>query len=319
MTEPEPTETKSRPQREALWQRAVVGALAALIATIGWLPTWLAYAVGDLVAVPWYLYWSVYDRRGRRSSGYWRNTMLAFREGAQLGPTRPERHLWRWSRHIAWIMVDFCRMRKITADNLRAHCDLEEYAQVQALYEEGDGVIFATGHVGVWDVSGYVAGLLGLPITSVFRPSPLPALNRLIERLRTGTGQRVVARKKVMWTLKRALEDKEAIGLLADGGGIYTLGFQPGTVLRSNYIHDVRRSGTAHGGAPNNGFFLDQGSKGFLLEGNVVRETSGEPVRFNQCERGWHRWRDNYFGSAAAASGAVAEVIRAAGPRSERR
>ena len=118
MTEPEPTETESRPQREALWQRVVVGALAALIATIGWLPTWLAYAVGDLVAVPWYLYWSLYDRRGRRSSGYWRNTMLAFREGAQLGPTRPERHLWRWSRHIAWIMVDFCRMRKITADNL---------------------------------------------------------------------------------------------------------------------------------------------------------------------------------------------------------
>ena len=59
--------------------------------------------------------------------------------------------------------------------------------QVQALYDEGHGVIFATGHVGVWDVSGHVAGLLGLPITSVFRPSPLPALNRLIERLRTGT------------------------------------------------------------------------------------------------------------------------------------
>ena len=107
--------------------------------------------------------------------------------------------------------------------------------------------------------------------------------------------------------------------VLADGGGVYTLGLQPGTVLRSNYIHDVRRSGTAHGGAPNNGFFLDQGSKGFLLEGNVVRETSGEPVRFNQCERGWHRWRDNYFGGAAAASSAVAEVIRKAGPRSARR
>ena len=61
MTELEPTETQSRPPREALWQRVVVGALAALIAMIGWLPTWLAYAVGDLVAVPWYLYWSLYD------------------------------------------------------------------------------------------------------------------------------------------------------------------------------------------------------------------------------------------------------------------
>lgn len=243
MTEPEPTETQSRPQREALWQRVVVGALAALIATIGWLPTWLAYAVGDLVAVPWYLYWSLYDRRGRRSSGYWRNTMLAFREGAQLGPDKPPRHLWRWSRHIGWILVDFCRMRRIDRDNLREHCDLTEYDQVQALYDEGQGVIFATGHVGVWDVSGHVAGLLGLPITSVFRPSPLPALNRLIERLRTGTGQTVVARKKVMWTLKKVLEKQEVIGLLADGGGKHSavvapfLGISSRTVATPALLH----------------------------------------------------------------------------------
>ena len=37
---------------------------------------------------------------------------------------------------------------------------------------------------------------------------------------------------------------------LADGAGIYTLGFQPGTVLRGNLIHNVHRSAYAHGGAP---------------------------------------------------------------------
>ncbi|MGC6489061.1 MAG: hypothetical protein ACON4Z_15540, partial [Planctomycetota bacterium] len=92
----------------------------------------------------------------------------------------------------------------------------------------------------------------------------------------------------------------DVMQLLADGGGVYTLGLQPGTVLRQNYVHDVHRSGAAHGGAPNNGFFLDQGSKGYLLEGNVVRATSGAPVRFNLSERGWHQWRGNFFGDAAA-------------------
>ena len=243
MTPSTPTPDSGAEPRGALWQRAVVGVVAAVIAAIAWLPGWLAYAVGDLLAVPWFLYWSMHDRRGKRSSGYWRNTQLAFRPGTQLDRGRPPGHLWRWSRHIAWILVDFCRMRRIHQGNLHEHCDLTEYDPVRELFEEGNGVIVASGHVGVWDVSGYVAGLLGLPVTSVFRPSPLPALNRLIERLRTGSGQTVVARKKVMWTLKRALENKEVIGLLADGGGKHSavvapfLGVNSRTVATPALLH----------------------------------------------------------------------------------
>ena len=232
-----------RAPKGPLWQRLLVGLLAALIAAIAWLPGWLAYALGDLLAVFWYLFWAVNDRGGRKSSGYWRNTKLAFRAGTQLDRPRPKRHLWRWSRHIAWILVDSCRMRRITKDNLHAHCELVDYEQVRALHEEGNGVIIASGHIGVWDVAGHVAGLLGLPITSVFRPSPLPALNRLIERLRTGSGQNVVARKKVMWTLKKALAQKEAIALLADGGGKHSavvapfLGVNSRTVATPALLH----------------------------------------------------------------------------------
>ena len=198
-------------RREPLWQRAVVGLAAACIWLIGALPAWLAYAFADLLAVPWYLFWRVSDLAGRRTKGYWRNVRIAFREGATLGAVRPRRHLWRWSRHIAWMLIDFCRMRNITAQSLHAHCDLRDYEPLRALFAEGRGLIFATGHVGVWDVAGHAAGLLGLPITSVFRPSPLPALNRLIARLRTTTGQKVVVRKNVMWALKQALADREAM------------------------------------------------------------------------------------------------------------
>jgi hypothetical protein len=99
---------------------------------------------------------------------------------------------------------------------------------------------------------------------------------------------------------------------LADGGGFYTLGFQPGTVLRGNLIHDVHRSAYAHGGAPNNGFFIDEGSKGFLFESNVVHQTSGESVRFNQCERQWHTWNGNAFDGEATAA-RIAEAAARAG------
>jgi len=92
----------------------------------------------------------------------------------------------------------------------------------------------------------------------------------------------------------------DVMQMLADGGGIYTLGFQPGTVLRGNLIHHVHRSRFAHGGAPNNGFFVDEGSKAFLFEANTVHTTSGKPVRFNNCRREWHTWKDNAFGKTAS-------------------
>jgi KDO2-lipid IV(A) lauroyltransferase len=227
--------TRRAGSREPLWQRVVVGAFAGLVWLVGALPTWLAYGLGTLMAIPWFLFWSLKDRRGKRTSGYWRNCRIGFRRGSPLGAVRPRGHLWRWSKHIAWLAIDFCRMGRIHQGNVRAHCDLGEFPTVEALYREGKGLIFATGHIGVWDVSGWAAGLLGLPLTSVFRPSPLPALNRLIERLRTGSGQTVVARKNVLRTLLRVLADKKVVGLLADGGGKHSAVEAPflGTAART--------------------------------------------------------------------------------------
>ncbi len=92
--------------------------------------------------------------------------------------------------------------------------------------------------------------------------------------------------------------------MLSDGGGIYTLGFQPGTIIRGNVIHNIARSAFAVG-APNNGMFIDEGSKGFLIEGNVIWATSGTPVRHNQNVADWHIWKDNRFGIVVPVEGKI--------------
>ncbi len=70
--------------------------------------------------------------------------------------------------------------------------------------------------------------------------------------------------------------------LLSDGGGIYTLGLQPGTVLRGNLIHDIS---AAAGKEQSNGIFMDQASTGILVEGNGFFRISQAPIRFNQAGR----------------------------------
>ncbi|MFO7901307.1 MAG: right-handed parallel beta-helix repeat-containing protein [Planctomycetota bacterium] len=130
----------------------------------------------------------------------------------------------------------------------------------------------------------------GISIGWQWNPEPTPCKNN------------VIARNHVYDVMK----------LLCDGGCIYTLGFQPGTVIRGNHLHDVHRSQFAQG-APNNGMFIDQGSKGYLFERNVIYNTAAELVRFNQCERDWHTWRDNHFGEAADVRESGQEIIEAAG------
>lgn len=67
---------------------------------------------------------------------------------------------------------------------------------------------------------------------------------------------------------------------LSDGGGIYTLGLQPGTRLADNNIHDVP---TNAGSAESNGIFCDEGTTDLLIEGNTIRDIARSPLRFHRA------------------------------------
>jgi hypothetical protein len=78
--------------------------------------------------------------------------------------------------------------------------------------------------------------------------------------------------------------------ILSDGGGIYTLGFQPDSVLSGNLIHDIPLNA---GRAESNGMFLDQGTKGFTIENNFIHGTDKSPLRFHQADK--NMVRRNYL------------------------
>ena len=97
--------------------------------------------------------------------------------------------------------------------------------------------------------------------------------------------------------------------VLNDGGGIYTLGNMPGTVVRGNHIHD-------NPGIPG-GIYLDEGSGFIEVTGNIVHEVKA-PMNFNNRHQNridTCKVHDNYFDvrPTTTAPQAASEIVAKAG------
>jgi hypothetical protein len=92
--------------------------------------------------------------------------------------------------------------------------------------------------------------------------------------------------------------------LLQDGGGIYTLGRQPGTVIRGNLIHHSSPSHLASGPGTA-GLYFDQGSSGFLVEDNVQYDIHfhGDRIHQDLSTAKTHIIRNNHLGTRPGTKG----------------
>lgn len=119
-------------------------------------------------------------------------------------------------RSIARLLVTFARFPSIQRANLNAWIRVEGYEHVEAGLREGRGVLFATAHLGNWELSAFAYGLLTGPMHVVVRPLDNPLLDALVERRRALSGNRILSKKDSARAILKALAANQAVGILVD-------------------------------------------------------------------------------------------------------
>jgi KDO2-lipid IV(A) lauroyltransferase len=121
--------------------------------------------------------------------------------------------MWRSLARLLWVAARFPR---INSGNVQRWIRYEGFEHFTAARERGRGVLFATGHLGNWELSAFAHALLAEPMSIVVRPLDNARLDGIVTRLRGLSGNHILGRREFMRPVVRALRANEAVGILVD-------------------------------------------------------------------------------------------------------
>ncbi len=117
---------------------------------------------------------------------------------------------------IARILVTFAKFPSIRSDNLSEWIRLEGREHFEQARAAGRGVLFATAHMGNWELSAFAHAMMQAPMNVVVRPLDNPLIDSMVEQRRALTGNRPIGKKDFARAILKALGRNEAVGILVD-------------------------------------------------------------------------------------------------------
>jgi KDO2-lipid IV(A) lauroyltransferase len=135
-------------------------------------------------------------------------------------PTRSRRDHHRVVRgafkHFGRLLFELLKFSTLSPDAMLKRVEFEGEDHVRAAYAHGKGVLFVTGHFGYWELQAMVHALRLPPMAVMARALDNPALNALLEQMRTRTGNSVIYRRGTIRRAMRQLQAGEGVGVLID-------------------------------------------------------------------------------------------------------
>ncbi len=119
-------------------------------------------------------------------------------------------------RSIARLLYAFARFPRMNRENIHEWIRYEGLEHFEAAKKAGHGVLFATAHLGNWELSAFAHGLMTEPMHIVIRPLDNPGIDRLVENRRQVSGNRLIQKWDGARAILRALQQNEAVGILID-------------------------------------------------------------------------------------------------------
>lgn len=172
------------------------------------LPQKFAFRIGELLGE---LLYRIMPRR--RQIGY-KNLTIAF--GDELTEQEKYQILRSNFSNLGKSLVETLHFPKMSKDYLRGKVNILGQENFLSAKSKGRGVIYLTGHVGNWEMSSHAQSAAGHPLSIVVRPLDNRYLNKVVTRLRTIHGNKVLARGNGLRQIIAALKNKDAVGILMD-------------------------------------------------------------------------------------------------------
>ena len=119
-------------------------------------------------------------------------------------------------RSVGRVLLAVARFPSIDRENVREWIRYQGYEHFAAALERGKGVLFATGHLGNWELSAFSHALMSAPMSVVVRPLDNPHLDHFVERRRGLSGNHLISKRDFARPILQALRRNQAVGILVD-------------------------------------------------------------------------------------------------------